>query len=65
MPVITMDGPALSLEQRQKLAKEITKLASEITNIPQDAFVLLFNDYHYENMAQGGILISEKLKNQK
>ena len=65
MPVITIDGPALSAEKKEKLAKEITKLTSDITNIPEDAFVILFNEYPYESMAQGGILISEKLKKQK
>ena len=65
MPVITIDGPALSLEKKEKLAKEITKLTCDITNIPADAFVILFNEHSYESMAQGGILISEKLKMQK
>jgi phenylpyruvate tautomerase PptA (4-oxalocrotonate tautomerase family) len=65
MPVITIDGPALSVEKKEKLAREITKLSSELTNIPADAFVILFNEYPYESIAQGGILISEKLKQQK
>jgi 4-oxalocrotonate tautomerase family enzyme len=65
MPVITIDGPAMSLEKKERLAKEITKLTSEITTIPEEAFVILFNEYPYESMAQGGILISEKLKNMK
>jgi len=63
MPVITLDGPALPVDKKEKLAREMTKLVSEITNIPQDAFVILFNEHPYESMAQGGILISEKLKN--
>ena len=58
-----MDGPVLSTEKKEKLATEMTQLVSDITNIPKDAFVMLFNEYPYESMAQGGILISEKLKN--
>ncbi len=37
MPVITIDGPAISLEKKEKLAKEITKLTSDITNIPAES----------------------------
>jgi hypothetical protein len=32
-------------------------------NIPKDAYVFFVKENPYENMAQGGILISEKLKN--
>ena len=62
MPVITIEGPVISTEKKEKLAKEMSKLASEITNIPLDAFVFLVKENPYENMAVGGVLISEKLK---
>ena len=62
MPVITIEGPVLSLEQKEKLAKEITQLASDIMNIPQDVYVVFIKENPYENMAQGGLLISEKIK---
>ncbi|HZX62175.1 MAG TPA: 4-oxalocrotonate tautomerase DmpI [Bacteroidales bacterium] len=64
MPVITIEGPALSFEKKEKLAKEITKLASDIMNIPKEAYVVFIKENPYENMAQGGVLISEKLKKQ-
>ncbi|MFZ4400169.1 MAG: 4-oxalocrotonate tautomerase DmpI [Bacteroidales bacterium] len=62
MPVITFDGPFLSTEKKEKLAQEFTEIASQITNIPKDAFVVFIKENPYENMAQGGIMISEKLK---
>jgi 4-oxalocrotonate tautomerase family enzyme len=62
MPVITIDGPALSFEKKEKLVKEITQLVSDITKIPKDAFVIFIKENSYDNMGQGGILISEKLK---
>jgi 4-oxalocrotonate tautomerase len=62
MPVITLDGPFLSAEKKEKLIKAFTEIASEITNIPKDAFVVFIKENPYENMGQGGILISEKLK---
>ncbi|MEI7596663.1 MAG: 4-oxalocrotonate tautomerase DmpI [Bacteroidota bacterium] len=63
MPVITLDGPVLSLEKKERIVKEFTKLANEITGIPEEAFVIFIKENPYENMGQGGILISEKLKN--
>ena len=63
MPVITIEGPVLSFEKKEKLAQEITQLASDIMNIPKDAYVVFIKENPYENMAQGGVLISEKLKN--
>ncbi|NVN96452.1 MAG: tautomerase family protein [Bacteroidetes bacterium] len=62
MPVITLDGPFLSEEKKEKLVKEFTKIASQIINIPEETFVVFIKENPYENMAQGGILISEKLK---
>ena len=64
MPVITIEGPVLSLEKKEKLAREITQLASDIMCIPKDAYVVFIKENPYENMSQGGILISEKLKKQ-
>ena len=64
MPVITIEGPVLSTEKKERLAREITQLASDIMNIPKDAYVVFIKENPYENMAQGGVLISEKLKKQ-
>ncbi len=62
MPVITIEGPALSFEKKEKLAKDITQLASDIMSIPKDAYVVFIKENPYENMASGGVLISEKIK---
>ena len=62
MPVITMEGPFLSSEKKERLVKEFTQIACDITSIPKEAFVVFIKENPYENMGQGGILISEKLK---
>ncbi|HKK42800.1 MAG TPA: 4-oxalocrotonate tautomerase DmpI [Bacteroidales bacterium] len=62
MPVITIEGPSLSPEKKEQLAATLTKAASGIMEINKDAFVVLIKENPYENMAQGGVLISEKLK---
>jgi 4-oxalocrotonate tautomerase len=62
MPVITIEGPVLSLEMKERIAREFAQLASDITTIPKEAFVIFVKENPYENMSQGGVLISEKLK---
>jgi len=62
MPVITVEASPLSHDVKEKLAKALTDAASEITNIPKDAFVVIVKENAFENMAQGGVLLSERLK---
>lgn len=62
MPVITMEGPFLPKDKKAELVRGFMKLASDITDIPGEAFVVFIKENLYENMAQGGMLISEKLK---
>ena len=64
MPVITMEGPFLPLNKKETLIKEFTKIAADITGISTDAFVVFIKENPYENMGQGGVLISEKIKQQ-
>lgn len=64
MPVITIEGPVLSIEKKERLAREISQLASDIMQIPLDAYVVFIKENPYENMSQGGVLISEKIKKQ-
>ena len=62
MPVITVEASPLSHDVKEKLAKALTDAASEITSIPKDAFVVIVKENPFENMAQGGVLLSERLK---
>ena len=62
MPVITIEASPLSHDVKEKLAKEFTDAASKITNIPKEAFVVIVKENAFENMAQGGVLLSERLK---
>ncbi|GAB6154376.1 hypothetical protein JCM17380_31260 [Desulfosporosinus burensis] len=41
MPVIMIEAGKMSIEQKAKLVKELTSKASEILNIPVDAFVTI------------------------
>lgn len=63
MPVITIEASPLSREVKERLVKELTDAASETTTIPAEAFVVIVKENSFENMAQGGVLLSERLKN--
>ena len=65
MPVITVEASPLSHDVKEKLAKALTDAASEITNISKDAFVVIVKENAFENMAQGGVLLSERLKSHR
>lgn len=60
MPVITLEAGKLSKEQKSRLIKEFTKTASEITNIPEQAFVVLLKENQPDNIGVGGQLLSER-----
>lgn len=60
MPVITLESGKLSKEQKSKLAKELTKSASEIMNVPESAFIVLLKENDLENIGLGGQLLADK-----
>lgn len=62
MPVITMDGPKLNREQKSELVKEFTKTASQVTNLPESAFVVIIRESDPDNVGVGGQLLSDKIK---
>lgn len=36
MPVITVNGPALSLEKKRELVKDLTEVASRVIGVPEE-----------------------------
>lgn len=60
MPIITMDGPKLTKEQKAKLAKSFTETASKITQIPEQSFIVLIEERERDNVGVGGVLLSDK-----
>ncbi len=63
MPVIKLDGPKLSKEQKAELIKEFTASASKITNIPADKFTVYIKENEMDNIGVGGEMLSEIMKN--
>jgi 4-oxalocrotonate tautomerase len=60
MPVITVEGSKLTKEQKRELVKSLTKSASTITNVPEQAYVVLIKENDKDNIGVGGTLLSEK-----
>ncbi len=60
MPIITLDGPQLNKEQKRQLVENFTKLASDITKIPEQAFVVLIRENDHDNVGTGGVLLSDR-----
>lgn len=62
MPVITLDGPKMTKEQKARLVKEFAIKASEILNIPEQAFVTIIRENDFDNIGSGTQLLSDKSK---
>lgn len=60
MPVITLEAGILNKEQKSKLVKEFTSRASEIMNVPEQAFTVLIKENDMDNIGFGGKLLSER-----
>jgi 4-oxalocrotonate tautomerase len=63
MPVIQYQGSQLSKEQKKQLIREMTKLAAEITNTPQQFFSVLIQEFEESSIGSGGKTVSE-IKNE-
>ncbi len=63
MPVINLDGVGgrLTKEQKRRLCTELVAKASEITEIPAEAFMVLIHEMGYENIGGHTGLLSDAL----
>jgi 4-oxalocrotonate tautomerase len=59
MPYITIEGGNITSEQKRKLISEMTRLASEIMQIPTDFFMVTIKELPDENIGIGGKTIDE------
>ncbi len=60
MPVITIDGPKLTKEQKAALVREFAASASKVLNIPEQAFVTLIRENEADNIGSGTQLLPGK-----
>lgn len=60
MPVITIDSPKLTKEQKKALVDSFTKSASEIINLPESAMIVLIREMDSEDVGVGGVLLCDR-----
>lgn len=60
MPVITIDTPKLTKEQKEKLVKSIAESASEIVGVPLELIVTIIRENEAENVGIGNILLCDR-----
>ncbi|KAF5410807.1 MAG: hypothetical protein C5S43_04215 [Candidatus Methanocomedens sp.] len=61
MPIITIDGPHMTKEQKKDIVESFTREAARVTGIPTQAFVVLINENDPDNVGVAGELLSEKM----
>jgi 4-oxalocrotonate tautomerase len=49
----------LSKEQKQKIAKGVTEVISEVANKPKEAILLFIDEESPDNIAKGGVLVGD------
>ena len=60
MPVITIEGSKMNTETKRKLVKEMTASASNIMNVPEQAFFVFIKENEKENIGVGGTILADK-----
>ena len=61
MPVITVEAGKMATEQKEALIRELTRTASSIMKIPEQAYVVLLKENDYDNIGNGGKMLSKIL----
>ncbi|MEN4018027.1 MAG: 4-oxalocrotonate tautomerase DmpI [Methanobacterium sp.] len=61
MPVITIDGPKLTKQQKEQLVKSFAESASEIMGLPVEAMVTIIREVEAENVGVGNMLLCNRL----
>lgn len=65
MPVINIDTPPLSKEQKAELVKVFSEEASRIIGLPVDAMVVLIREMGAENVGVGNCLLCDLQRTQE
>lgn len=60
MPSITLEILKTSKERKERLVREITRVAAEATGVPADAFYVFIKENEPDNVGVGGVLLSNR-----
>lgn len=59
LPVITVDGPKLTKEQKAELVKSFSEAASKVMGLPVNAMVIIIRETDPENVGVGDCLLCD------
>ena len=59
MPNIKIEISKQTKEKKKEMIEKLAKTMSEITSIPQEAFVVWIQEYDADNIGPGGVPLSE------
>lgn len=57
MPVIIVESNPISTEKKRKLVEKITKIVSEIYELPESTVTILIRELEREDIGSGGKLL--------
>ncbi|MGB9936956.1 MAG: 4-oxalocrotonate tautomerase DmpI [Methanobacterium sp.] len=60
MPVITIEAPKMTKEQKEELVKEFAETASRILGLPVQAMVTIIHEVESENVGTGNCLLCNR-----
>lgn len=60
MPIITLTISHLDTERKRALAEGFTKVAAETTGIPEEKFIVVFDEKPRDSIAVGGKLLADQ-----
>ena len=60
MPVIHIDSNKLSRKQKRELVKAITKVSSEIMELPENTITIIIREVEAEDVGIGGQLLCDR-----
>lgn len=59
MPVVTLELLKMSKDKKAELIEKVTKVVSEITELPAESFYVFIRENEKENVGIGGKLLSD------
>lgn len=62
MPVINIECGKITKEQKEQLVEGLVLKASEILNLPQEAFLTFIKENDLDNIGKGTQLLSKTIK---
>lgn len=62
MPLIVIDGPVIDTDKKRRLVAGLTRVASEIYDLPEQVITVLIRENRPENVGVAGKLLVDRSK---